>query len=360
MPALVARIQKSLGAFYLDLDLSLEKGWGSLFGRSGAGKTTALHCIAGILRPDDGEIRIGENRVYSHEARIERRVRDRGIGLVPPGGALFPHLDVRENLLFGAARKDRGEVPDLETVVELLEIGGLLERRPSEISTGEVQRVAIGRAILSGPRLLLLDEPLSSLDAPLRRRIVRYLARIKEELSIPCLYVTHSLGEVLTLCDHVAVLDGGQVITAGRPLEVLSRPRHLVVADLTGMENILSLAVAEHLRSEGITRLRLGTQILEAPLCETEVGSAVRVGFRAEEVILATEPPGPTSARNSIKGRIASIEEEGDEARVTVDCGEKILARITLGSLRSLGLGEGREVTLILKARSCHYLEQEV
>lgn len=354
---LEARIRKRLGDFELEVDLGLPEGWGSLFGRSGAGKTTALHCIAGLSRPDEGEIRIRGETIFSSKDRVDRPIRWRGVGIVPASGALFPHLTVAQNVLFGSGRPGARRAPALDAVVKVLEIGALLGRRPGDLSSGERQRVAIARAILSGPKLLLLDEPLASLDEPLRRKIIRYVARIKEEFDLPCLYVTHSLGEVLRLCDHVAVLEGGKVIVAGPPLDVLARPRSVALADLTGVENILSLEVARHLPEDGVTVLRMGEEALEVPLLETQVGSSVRVGFRAEDVIVATEPPGPTSARNILQGRITSLEEEGGEVRVTVDCGEKILARITPGSLRTLDLGEGREVTLLLKARSCHILD---
>lgn len=349
-------IRKRQGEFHLELDLKFPRGWGALFGRSGAGKTTVLRCIAGVLEPDEGEIRIGDRRVYSKERGIDEPVRRRGIGMVPAGGGLFPHLTVLENILFGTRRAGGGNAPTVGSVVEVLEIRDLLERRPKEISSGERQRVAIGRAILSGPSLLLLDEPMAALDDPLRRKIIRYVARIKDEFSLPCLYVTHSLGEVLTLCDHVAILEEGRVIGQGPPLEVLTRPRSLAVAGLTGVENILALEVLEHRQSDGITRLRLGEQFLDIPLCEAAVGKEVRIGFRAEDVIVATEPPGPTSARNILRGRILSLEEEAGEVRVTVYCGEKVLARITPASRRSLDLKEGREVTLLLKTHSCHLL----
>ena len=353
-----ARIKKTLGEFELDMKLKIPRGWGALFGRSGVGKTTDLRCIAGILRPDEGEIRISGRKVFSPVDGIDEPVRRRGIGMVPPGGALFPHLSVLENILFGSKRPDQGKAPSVQSVVEILEIGDLLKRLPREISSGERQRVAIGRAILSGPRLLLMDEPLANLDEPLRRKIVRYISRIKEELDLSCLYVTHALGEVLTLCDHVSVLDKGKVIGEGPPLEVLARPKSVALADLTGLENILSLEVLGHVPDGGLTRLRMGKEVLEVPLSDAPVGSSLRVGFRAEDVIVAPEPPGPTSARNCLQGRILTMEEDGGEVRVTVYCGEKVLALITPASRRSLDLKEGKEVTLLLKVRSCHLLDE--
>ena len=364
MAFLEARLRWSAGPFRLDVDLSAAEGWGCIFGRSGSGKSSTLRCIAGVTRPDEGRVVVGGETLFSSELGVDRPARDRGVGWVPAGGALFPHLTVRQNLVFGVGRVVHAAAAEgrrlrltIDPVVDLLEIGSLLDRRPDEISTGERQRVAIGRALLSGPRVLLLDEPLAALDEALRLRIIRSIRRVKEESGLPGLYVTHSVGEVFALCDHVAVIDGGRLLAQGDPREVLARPRDLAVASLTGVENILSLEVLGHDVEAGVSRLALGEQALEVSRVEASVGESVHVGFRAEEVIVATEAPGPTSARNVLRGRVSEIRTETGEVYVTVDCGEPVLAKITPGSHRRLGLEGGSEVVLLLKAGSVHRIE---
>lgn len=203
-------VTKRLGAFSLEIDASFGPGWTALFGPSGAGKTTILEIIAGLRRPNAGQVKM-EGRELFDAGKVSVPPRRRRIGYVPQDLALFPHLDVRANL--GYSR-----IPDRERfvqVVDKLEIGALLAKFPGELSGGEKQRVALGRALLSRPRLLLLDEPLTGLDAPLRERILPFFQRIRDEFRVPTLYVTHSADEVMALCDQVVVIDSGRVRASG-------------------------------------------------------------------------------------------------------------------------------------------------
>ena len=211
-------VRLALAHFTLEVDALLDGRVTAIFGASGAGKTSMLELIAGLRRPAAGLVRIDGTPLTDVAAQIFVSPERRAIGYVPQEGALFPHLSVRKNLLYGCdPRQPRPASLTFEHVTEVLEIAALAGRAIGTLSGGEKQRVALGRALLASPRLLLLDEPLAGLDAPLRERLLPYLARVRDEFAIPMLYVTHSPDEVMGLCDAVLVLAGGRVIASGRP-----------------------------------------------------------------------------------------------------------------------------------------------
>ena len=214
----IEQLRVSMGGFRLELDVRLQSHVTGVFGPSGAGKTTLLDAITGLVRPTAGTVRLGDRTLSTEGARTWVPVHERRIGYVPQDLALFPHRSVRGNLLYGRAR---GETTarrwSLEEVAELLEIDGLLDRSIGALSGGERQRVALARALLSSPDLLLLDEPLSSLDARLKQRILPFLARVKAAFPLPILYVSHDPSEIAALCDEVLVLDGGRLVRRGEP-----------------------------------------------------------------------------------------------------------------------------------------------
>jgi molybdate transport system ATP-binding protein len=205
------------GSFTLDVHVRLEGRAAAIFGPSGAGKTTILDAIAGLRTPKSGSIRIHDRFLYSSTERINLPPHDRHIGYVPQDVALFPHMNVHRNLLYG---RHPGTSPELPRVTAMLEIDGLLMRRVSQLSGGERQRIALGRALMSGPLLLLLDEPLAAVDVPLRRRILPYLERVRDELGVPILYVSHDRSEVQQLADEVILIDNGRVVAVGQPTDV--------------------------------------------------------------------------------------------------------------------------------------------
>lgn len=219
-----------LAPFALELDATLDARMTAIFGPSGSGKTSLLEIIAGLRRPAAGRVRVDGEILTDVAASLHVRPERRAIGYVPQDGALFPHLSVRENLLFG--RKTHAARPaglTLEHVAEVLEITGLADRAPRTLSAGEKQRVALGRALLAGPRLLLLDEPLAALDLPLRERLLPYLLRIRDEFAVPMLLVTHSPDEVFALCSDVLVLERGRVVRRGPPAAIfqpVTTPRY--------------------------------------------------------------------------------------------------------------------------------------
>jgi molybdate transport system ATP-binding protein len=206
------------GSFSLEVRAGLDGRASAVFGPSGAGKTTILDAIAGLRKPQRGLIRVGEHVLFSSEHRLNLPSRDRHVGYVPQDVALFPHMNVRRNLLYG---RHPGTSPELSRVTGMLEIDALLERRVDQLSGGERQRVALGRALMSGPSLLLLDEPLAAVDVPLRRRILPYLTRVRDELRIPIVYVSHDKDEVQLLADQVLLIDAGRVVAVGSPAAVL-------------------------------------------------------------------------------------------------------------------------------------------
>jgi len=328
----------------------------ALFGPSGAGKTSLLEAIAGLRPGARGEVRIGDHTLLSTRRGINLPPEARGIGYVPQEGALFPHLSARGNLLYGRRRSLRGGngKQELEHVAEALEIQGLLERRPGQLSGGERQRVALARALLSGPDLLLLDEPLAAVHAGLRERIIPYLKRIREEFSVPILYVTHDPGEVVTLADWVLLLDGGRVAASGLPREVLlSRAR--IERSLGGsLENVFSGIVQESNVDRGMTTVRVGGVDLKAPHSTFPDGTEVQVAVAAEEILLAGRRPEAISAQNVLQGTVVKIEAMGGTSVVRVRAGEEYLCRVTAPAVEGIGLSPEQTVYLVMKTHSIH------
>jgi molybdate transport system ATP-binding protein len=230
MTLALAQLRLPLGAFTLELNAALTGRVTAIFGPSGSGKTTLLELIAGLRRPAAGAIRLDDTTLTDAAVGTFVRPEHRAIGYVPQEGALFPHLSVRQNLLYGfASPRPRPAGLSFEHVTDVLEITALTNRSTATLSGGEKQRVALGRALLAAPRLLLLDEPLAGLDAPLRERLLPYLARVRDEFAIPMLYVTHSPDEVMALCDDVLVLTAGRETARGRPADLFApsaRPRY--------------------------------------------------------------------------------------------------------------------------------------
>jgi molybdate transport system ATP-binding protein len=255
-----------LAAFELNIDASFEARLTSIFGPSGSGKTTLLDAIAGLRAIAEGEIEIGGKILFSSPRGINLAPQQRGVGYVPQEAALFPHLSVRSNILFGAGRqKDAGKSNGmtLEHVIEVLEIGNLLDRPVAKLSGGEAQRVALARAILARPQLLLLDEPLAALDVGLKERILPYLARVRDEFSIPMIYVTHNLTEVLTLADWVLMIHQGRLLSQGAPKEALRSSRAIEQISAEDFANVFAVTFVDADLGSGRTRVktRLGQEL---------------------------------------------------------------------------------------------------
>jgi molybdate transport system ATP-binding protein len=356
--------------FRLDVDIMAAPGFTILFGPSGAGKTTLLDSVAGLNTPEMGRIAVGKKVLFDAptargKAQTNVPVAQRGVGYVLQDLALFPHLTVEKNVAYGLAhlspsiRKDR-----VKGILQELRVDHLCGRRPAEISGGERQRVALARTLVTDPCVLLLDEPLAALDAATKSKIVDDLRRWNESHNVPILYVTHSREEAISLGERMLILDRGRVIAQGTPHEVLRAPAQESVAQLAGFENIFDATVESIHEDRGTMICRLTDAIagvsvtLETPLIRAEEGSALRVGIRAGDILLAIVRPEGLSARNIIAGRVVSREQRDMIVAARVNCGVEMEVYLTLAARDSLHLEAGREVWLVIKTHSCHLMQK--
>ena len=351
---------KTEASLQLDVRFTIGAGFTILFGASGAGKTTVLDCIAGLQKPDSGRIAVGKALLFDSDKGLDLPARRRNIGYLFQTLALFPHMTVRQNIEYGLASLDRVERDSRSSeIAESFAISGLFDRRPSEISGGERQRVALARALVTRPRALLLDEPLTALDAVTKTRILGDLRRWNDRNAVPILYVTHQRDEVHALGDRVLVLEAGKLIADGTPHEVLARPQFESVAQLAGFENIMECSVVATHAEQGTMTCRIaGTSVsLEVPLSRVDIAKPIRVGIRAGDILVATSLPQGLSARNVIAGSIASLRQQDVTVIAEVDCGAKFLVHLTPGARHSLGLQVGKQIWLVVKTYSCHILQ---
>ena len=338
-------------AFRLELALEVPPGVTALLGASGSGKSTTLAAVAGLLRPARGRIALAGEVVFDAAAGVDLAPRRRRVGLVPQEGLLFPHLTVRGNLAYGAAGGR-----SLEEVARALELEPLLERAPSALSGGERQRVALGRALLSHARALLMDEPLAALDRGLRARLVPYLQAVKRGFAGPVLYVTHAVDEALWLADRVCVLHAGAKLSEGAPLEVLGAPRDPRVVALSGFENLLRGRVLGHDLEDQVSAVAVGAHELVVPRLGAAPGEEVCLGLRASDVLLATRPPEGLSARNALPATVTELapSEPGVEVRLRLrgEAAPELVARLVPSAVRALGVEPGKELLAVVKSSS--------
>ena len=350
---LAVTIRHRFGDFVLDAAFDSGGGLTALFGRSGAGKTTLINAIAGLLRPERGHIAIDGEVLTDTERAIFVPARRRRIGYVFQEGRLFPHLTVRQNLLYGSwFAPKHGSGGEFAQVVELLGIGRLLQRRPANLSGGEKQRVAIGRALLARPRLLVMDEPLASLDEPRKAEILPYIERLRDEMGVPVVYVSHQIAEVTRLATTMVVLDEGRVAAIGPPEAIMGR---IDLFPLTGRAEagaILATRVAGHDPAFGLTTLQAAAGQLRVPHLDLPVGAALRVRIRARDVMIGLAPPEGLSALNVLPGTVAEIgHTDGAIVEIRLDCaGEALVARLTRRSVETLGLAPGCPVYAVIKS----------
>jgi molybdate transport system ATP-binding protein len=350
--------------FALDVSAEFPAGVTVLFGPSGAGKSTVLDCIAGLQQPDSGSIRLGDQILFDGETRRSLRTEERKIAYVFQTLALFPHLTVEENVAYGLYALPRAEQTQLvQRLLKAFRVEELQARKPGQISGGEKQRVALARSLVTQPRALLLDEPLTGLDAGLKTAIMEDLLAWNEANRIPIVYVTHTHEEVLALGERVVGLEGGRVVQTGTPQEVLGGPRTRLLADAAGYENFLEATVVERRREDGVMRvaLRSGPMEfpiqLEVPLSEAGPGERVGIAIRAGDILVANEEPRGLSARNVLAGQIVSIESRGYLVELKIEAGTQIVAHVTPGAVRSLGLEKGKHVWMVIKTHSCHLVK---
>jgi molybdate transport system ATP-binding protein len=345
-------IEHQLGGFDLDIHFRSGPGLTALFGRSGAGKTSIVNVIAGLVRPEKGRIVVDGSVLIDTERGIWVPAHRRRVGYVFQEDRLFPHLTVRQNLLFGRwfATGSKPTAP-LHDVVDLLGIGGLLDRRPARLSGGEKQRTAIGRALLAGPRLLLMDEPLASLDDPRKDEILPYIERLRDRAGVPIVYVSHAVAEVTRLASTIVLISDGRVRAVGPLQEVMGRAELYPMTGRFEAGAVLAARVAAHDARWGLTELAGDFGKLIVPRLPTPVGASLRVRIRARDVILAASPPMDISALNVLAGRVEAvvpIEEAALEVQLRLGK-ERLLARVTKRSGAALDLIPGREVFAVIK-----------
>jgi molybdate transport system ATP-binding protein len=345
---LVVNAWQALGEFVLDAGFTSDGGVTALFGPSGSGKTSLVRVIAGLSKPDHGRLVVDGETLLDTESRIFVPKHKRRFGYVFQESRLFPHLSVRQNLAYGRWFAPGTARPEnFDRIVGLLGIGMLLDRRPGKLSGGEKQRVAIGRALLSAPRLLLMDEPLAALDDQRKAEILPYLERLRDETSTPIVYVSHSVSEVARLADKVVTMKAGRVEAVGTPSEVLSLPsadRRDAGAVLTGVVEVIDIP-------HRLATIRLSQAQIVVPNAHAQEGLSVRVHIPERDVMIATRRPEGLSALNILAGTIAAIEPDGDGmVRIRIRCGEDILlSRITALSVERLDLKLEQPVFAVIK-----------
>jgi molybdenum ABC transporter ATP-binding protein len=359
---LVAKLRTKLGrGFILEAEFQAPPGITILFGASGSGKTTLLHCIAGLHTPDAGRVVLGRRVLFDSDRGTNVPVRARRVGYVFQDLALFPHLTVEQNVRYGLGRMAAAEQSARASeILESLRIAQVRYRKPAAISGGERQRAALARTLLTDPAVLLLDEPLSALDAASKSAIIGDLRAWNAARGIPILYVTHSTAEAFALGERVIVLNSGTILAQGTPHQVLREPHHETVAQIAGFENIFGATVTLLREEQGTMSCRLNESEveLEVPLIEAEAGSAVRVAIRAGDILLAAKRPDGLSARNAFQGKLVSLSQEGVRVIARVQAGVTFEVHLTPGACDALNLRPNRPVWVVIKTYSCHLVER--
>ncbi|OHV75554.1 molybdenum ABC transporter ATP-binding protein [Ensifer sp. LCM 4579] len=347
-----------IGNFRIDAAFRSNGGVTALFGRSGSGKTTLVNIIAGLLRPDGGRIILDGDVIADSARNIFTPVHRRRFGYVFQEARLFPHLTVRSNLVYGRWLAGAGKsASEFTKVVEMLGVGHLLDRSPSTLSGGERQRVALGRALLAAPRLLLMDEPLAALDEARKAEILPYLERLRDETRIPIVYVSHSVAEVARLAERVVVIDDGRVQASGEAAVILSRPTDTPAMARREAGALIEGLVELHDEAHKLTLVRAGECLLRVPHVAAAPGHRLRLYIAARDVMLATTRPQGISALNVLPGTIVGLSPAHEGSLdVRLDCGgNTLVARITTLSREALGLRPGTPVHAIIKTVALDY-----
>ena len=338
-------IQRRQGEFSLDVNLSAPDGVTAVFGPSGCGKSSLVNAIAGLSTPDSGRIAINDMVLFDAANRIDIPTSQRRVGYVFQDARLFPHMSVEKNLTYGGTH-------DRENVIAMLGLGELLQRQPDTLSGGERQRVALGRALMCDPQILLMDEPLAALDAPRKAEIMPYLARLRDEVRVPIIYVSHDVSEVARLATTLAIMDGGRVVASGPVGQVLADPAIVPLVGVRAAGAVISAKVAGRLLDDGLTELAFSGGRLLLPGDFGVVGQSVRLRIPAQDVILSRSAPADISALNVVPVTITSVAPgRGPGVAVALRAGnETLLARVTRRSAGRMQLAAGQNLYAIIKA----------
>lgn len=364
--ALRVRVARAIHpSLRVEADFSVADECVVLFGASGAGKSSMLRLIAGLDRPDQGRIELAGEVLFDSATKVNRPLRDRGVGMVFQNPLLLPHRTVEGNIRFGLSRLGRKQADErLGHVAKLFGVEHLLSRKPQTLSGGELQRVSLARALAPGPRLLLADEPFSALDLGSRLRLGEELKRVRREEGVPMLLVTHSPAEAVALGDRMLVVDSGRLVADGPPLEVLAawRPGGRSTLDRPGLglRNVWRARIAGPTADGLATRLDLpGGPELIVPIQDAPKGKEVLLEIRSDDILLARGPVDGLSARNLLPGRVERVVRHGPEAEVVARTGEiEWIVSVVETAVGTLMLRPGEEVTLVIKARSCRVFEE--
>ena len=344
-------VKKQLGTLPLEAHLDIpSQGVTALFGLSGSGKSSLINLVSGLINPDEGVISLNDRELFNSVENVCVPINQRNIGYVFQDARLFPHYTVNGNLRYGMKNTSKDE---FNYIVELLGIGHLLKRYPITLSGGEKQRVAIGRALLTDPEILLMDEPLSALDLPRKRELMNYLERLSKEINIPILYVTHSLDELLRLAERVILLTNGKVEAYDVLESIWDSPLFLPWKQENEQSAVLSLPVFMHNPSYKMTALSIGDQNIWINQVEAQINDNVRICIHSSDVSISLNKVEQSSIRNTLYGRIVQILELENRVDLKLDIGGKHLwASISKWSFHDLALQLGQLVYAQIKAIS--------
>ncbi|MQF65083.1 molybdenum ABC transporter ATP-binding protein [SAR202 cluster bacterium AC-409-J13_OGT_754m] len=344
---------KSYPDFELRTSGSFPHGIIAIFGPSGSGKTTFLNCIAGLINPDIGEIRLNQKLLFSTNAKTNLSPDKRRIGYMFQENLLFPHLTVEQNILYGyRLTKPEERRIDPEHIVDLLEIRPLLNRNTEGLSMGEQQRIVLARALSTSPHLLLLDEPLGSLHASMKASIILHLEYIYKELQIPIIYVSHSLSEVLKISDYTMVMNQGNQLFFSATKNLLEHPELSSIISPGTIQNIFEATIIEHRAIHGITMVQIGATVLAVPYIQEPTGEATSISISASDILIALEKPQNISARNILITKIEKIDSLGSTILIHTNSDPSLKVEITSDALNEMKLSVGIEVYLIIKSNS--------
>ena len=348
-------IQLQRNNFNFNVKAEIEEGITGVYGPSGHGKTTLLNSIAGLVKPDSGYININGTKVFDSDNHICVSAKDRKVGYVFQDVRLFPHLSILRNLKYGFDEELKKQI-DFDEVVKVLNISNLLHKRPSECSGGEKQRVAIGRALLSGAQILIMDEPFSAVDVNLRSNIIPFLKTVNERFNIPMLIVSHDLPDLLSLTNNLLLLKDGQINGFGKFQDLILVESNLDMMKGAGIYNAFDLFVFAALPAQDMVLLKsvsnnFQVQVLCQPFQnKVEIGKQMKVLIRPEDISISLQPVKQISLRNQIKGTIEKIFSKDGLSFCLVDAGEKVLVEITEASLRNMNLETGKTVYCLFKS----------
>lgn len=346
-------LQHTFGGFDLDVALQAGPGITALFGRSGAGKTTVINAVAGLLKPDAGKISFGDAVLCDMARGIHLPPYQRQFGYVFQDARLFPHMNVRENLTFGQRYQSGQRTgPDFNDIVDLLGLAPLLDRRAPALSAGEKQRVALGRALLCRPRMLLMDEPLANLDAPRKQEILPYLEQLRDgPIRLPILYVSHAVDEVARLADTLVLMQDGRITRSGALFDVLADPAVIPTLGVREAGAVIEADVLDH-ADDGLSTLKTSAGLLELPGVRAPKGTRVRLRVLAQDVIISRDKPDGLSSANILPVTVQEVHPgEGPGAAVALQSGDdRLLARVTARAVQQLRLKPGLRCYAILSA----------